>query len=177
MQSMGKLTPEEFWARYEETDAAVRDSFPSGPLFGLRDWSGPATLGEWMLASADRRGVDYAFADGRPAVRVHTDPGPLHDLPPRLQLVFPAEGDQLRSSEIVRPADQIVDMDVDGVPVVFRLWQELAGWWALGELGAHVIVVESVAPEPAQLRVARVLDIEPLLSTRREHVRRLRGEN
>jgi len=74
------------------------------------------------------------------------------------------------------PPDEIVEVMVGSTPVLFEVWRERDGWWAGGAYHDDVLVIEARGVEPEQLRLCRVLDIEPFLRQRREWIMRLRGE-
>ena len=53
MRMGGRLTPEEFWARFDAGDDEIRAEAGRLPWYGLAGWPGWLMLGEWSRRNGE----------------------------------------------------------------------------------------------------------------------------
>lgn len=189
MRYAGRLTPEEFWARYAETEQRMRDGAGRLPCYGLAEWSGPRTVGDHMwendyLATMGLAHGDPDMITGQgPMVHVRTTTRDPLEKVQSLRLYAAAgwpdlgEADQLRLEEELEAAvGEPVTIPVADVPVRFSLWREDQRWWAAGHHGGYGLVLEARQFLSSWVRLVRVYDVEPYLAEARAQLRAWRGE-
>jgi hypothetical protein len=182
MDETGVLTPEEFWARLDETARVVRDGLPFTPVFGVNEWTSGVSIGEWSLGEGTHSLQHGDPAGTGPSVLVQTGPED-----PRVSVILlrvAATGgfedeDELRSGfrAYDTPPDDIVEIDVGGTPVLFEAWSDGDTAWAAGRFGMHNIAIESHHVPLESISLHRVLDIEPYIAGHRSLIREARGED
>jgi hypothetical protein len=185
VQLGGRLSPDEFWARMDAMDQRVRDAASVLPCYGLAEWSGPRTLGDWEWEDGRLRAAGLSYGDpvgDGPRLQVRTV---LAD--PRREVTSlrmrergdPGEVQQRlsRYREAETVADSESDIPVDGLPVRFQTWYERELWWAAAEHAGFGLVLAGRRISPQSVALVRVYDIEPYLLGRRQRLRELRGES
>ncbi|WP_172979826.1 hypothetical protein [Agromyces agglutinans] len=188
MHFAGKLTPDEFWATVDQTEAEVRRGFGLRPAYTVSGWAGRTMLAEWafgergirsvVCVADDWKGADPTGADAVPRVEVLVD-----DVEPR-QLVAHRQGlERLAAGDgppwPVEPPeapDAVIDLPVDGVAEPFELWIGDARAWAAGRIGTAGVLVVAVGYPMVDVSLERLRDIDPLLAERRRWIRAVRGE-
>jgi len=174
MDLAGRLTPEQMDAVVADAQNRVRASFGSMPVFGVSGWTGPVMIGEWSWLDGSR-GLAHGNPDGDGSyVQVHTHP---HDA--RLavhDLRMSAAGVLGTFTDFDSPPDRLAEITVDATPVLFEVWEVDGNAWAGGNYLEHGIVVEARSSSIADLRLQRVIDIEPYLAGQLDLIRRARRE-
>jgi len=171
MDTGGQLTPSEMDAVVADAQNRVRASFGSMPVFGPVGWHGPVMIGEWNWAGG-AHGLAHGNPDGdEPYVQVQTHP---HDARQGVNHQRAnATGD---FGQFDTPPDRLTEITVDETPVVFEVWEDELNSWAGGNYLEHGIVVESRRANIDDLRLERVVDVEPYLEGQLELIRRARRE-
>jgi hypothetical protein len=183
VQFVGRLSPEEFWARYADMEERVRATAGILPCYGLTGWSGLRMIGDWTWEN-DRL-VTVGLVHGAPdppgpLLHVHTtlrdprsDVGALRMAaagPPR------AEDDRFRRYELDADDGERITIAVDTATIRFTLWGAGDAWWAAGHDDQYGLVLEGRRIRVDEVRLERVYDLEPYLAGRRAYLRQRRGE-
>jgi hypothetical protein len=184
----GRLTPEEFWARFDAQHDEIRADADQLPWYGLADWPGRLGLG-WGRIDGRLVTVDLAYEQGdpddeqTPRVRVLISAEDRDNVIANLRLngalsTSPTEEDTLAAMELsMSPPIGTVSISVDGRPEEFDHWIDGINWYAARshENRTMAIAVRHIGPD--ELSVVRVHDIEPYLAGQRATLRRMRGED
>lgn len=184
----GRLTPEEFWARFDAQDAEIRAEADQLPWYGLADWSGQLRLG-WGRIDGRLVTVDLGYEQGDPAdeqtsrVRVLISAEDPDDVIANLRLNgalsnSSTEDDTLAAMQLsMSPPIGTVRISVDGRPEEFDHWVDGINWYAARPHENRTLAIAARHVRPDELSVVRVHDIEPYLAGRRASLRRRRGED
>ncbi len=191
MQISGQLSPEDFWARVDEVDRELRASFPHWSVYGLSQWNGSSTVGEWDHRGSTRvigysrwggaKGA-YPSSEALPFdLQVHTREGDSRVVVEALRRRSASLEE--RSYAWYRPVgdddalpDRIVDIVVDGRLEPFEVWIRGRFWWAATSIGDRTIVVEAADVVLEEVALDRIDDVETLIEMRHEWMRRMRDE-
>ncbi|ATL68836.1 hypothetical protein CRH09_24240 [Nocardia terpenica] len=178
------MPPGDFWARYDEAEGRIRSEAAAVALFQVADWGGPVMVGEWEYHDGQLAVVGLLHgnpdSDG-PVVQVRTTTNDtMSDLIGlRMRLLGPA-GDEDRPWQTLSAmtADPGIPatIPIDSKEVDFSIWQWTDRWWATATYAGHGIVIEAERIDIDALALARIEDIEPYLTGRREWLRQRRGE-
>jgi hypothetical protein len=175
-----RLDREEFWADEDQLEQWVRDDFPKRPCFGVEGWSGVRRLQEWAFGTGTSRTL--VFHDGDRHVIISTtdlDPFLVVTHMKRNLLAFPTTREQNDSNRAVAsgaPTGRsavLVDSEVEP----FDTWDWGGHGWAAGHRNGLGIAIRTSNVPIAELRLARVIDIEQFINGRRADLRSARGED
>jgi hypothetical protein len=189
MHMGGRLTPEQFWARFDARENEIRAEVELLPCHGLANWPGWLMLGDWsrrdgeLISAGLVHGHGELTDDNTPRVHVVVGSEAPQDVVG--QRLFnaalsrdPGEKDVV---EAMRHADAAptgtVSISVDGRPEAFDHWVHEQTWFAARHHDGHTLAVEARHVSPDELNIVRVHDIEPYLAGRRASLRRMRGED
>jgi hypothetical protein len=183
----GRLSRTEFVELIDKRHDEVRRSIGLLRLYGLADWSGPRTIGQWGWSNGvlSEAGLAYGAPD---------TPGPW------VQIVTTADSaekwvnHQRASTALgaerhpgVETHQRVIDalraeppgeatIEVDGEATTFRYWPQPAtdgddhpGWYA-ARAGVPGLAVEAHGLDPHEVRLVAVTDVEPYLAATREHL-------
>lgn len=189
MHMGGRLTPEQFWARFDELENEIRAVAELLPWHGLADWPGWLMLGDWSRQDGELISAGLLHGQGEPTdedtSRVHVLVGseaPGDVIGQRLfNAALPRDPGEKDVVEAMRRADAAptgtVLISIDGQPEVFEHWVHEPTWFAARRHNGHTLAVEARHVSPDELNIVRVHDIEPYLTGRRASLRRMRGED
>ncbi len=181
MRVVGRLSPEEFWARIAQGEQQLRDSAAVLPVYRVADWAGPVLVGDWGWENGELVTAGIAH-DDRTGAAVHVRTT-VHD--PRADVASlrmqaegpydPADALRRRRADAIAPGEDVA-IRVDSTPVRFELWHEGDRSWAAATHAGYGLVVEGTGVAVDLLSLVRVDDIEPYLAARRQDLRLRRGE-
>ncbi|MGL4339853.1 MAG: hypothetical protein ACRCSP_05465 [Rhodoglobus sp.] len=153
----------------------MRESFLLKPVYALAGWEGSVMVGEWAFDEGNR-GFHYRHTvSDDPVVVVET----AHGRDPRWLLGefrHRRTGAPQHGYVAAMVPDRLIDAEVDGLPIIFEIWDAPQCWHGVGVIKDRAILIESYENLKEPLHFQLVADIDPFLRERHDWVRRARGE-